>query len=526
LPSDLLIKENDGPPDGAAPLRKDWGANHVVLNVRKLDSLRPADGQVRTEYWDASLPGFGVRVASSGRKTFTVRYSLHGKQHRKDLGIYGMTIGLADARIEAARILTEAANGRDPDVSAKILKRAGITDFKGLCERFLEERLPDLREATAKELTRIINVELIPAWGERDPNTILADEVDPWARGIANRAPYVANRCFEFMRLIYNHSIKRRLLRYTPFIGLERPHAKEVVRSRTFRDDEVKAIFNALRTEPKQMAGLWILLFLTGNRLRETLKSEWAWVSDRDKYMVLPKTVTKNARDHLVPLVPTAVKVLEELRTLETRARDAQGAKGKKPKESSQYVLPGPGGAPMHWAQKSAERVWAESGLQDARLHDIRRTVSTGLAKLGIGEEIIERVLNHTRPGQKLARTYNTYQYIPEKRAALQAWERELRRILGFNPVEVLRAEREGYQGKGSARRGGRRETWANRRLRLQAAGRDLAGEHRAGQRRRSVEATIGHDAQPVLADGDLAVPTPLQVAVASALDKGSASHS
>jgi integrase len=465
--------------------------------VRKLDSLRPADGQERTEYWDASLPGFGVRVASSGRKTFTVRYSLHGKQHRKDLGIYGMTIGLADARIEAACILTEAGNGRDPEVSAKILKRSGIADFKGLCERFLEERLPDLREATATELTRIINVELIPAWGSRDANTILADEVDLWARGIAKRAPYVGNRCFEFMRLVYNHSIKRRLLRYTPFIGLERPHPKEVVRSRTFRDDEVRAIFEALRADPKQMAGLWILLFLTGNRLRETLKTEWAWISDRDKYLVLPETITKNARDHLVPLVPTAIKVLAELKALETRALDAQKERGKKPKDPSPYALPGPAGTPMHWAQKSAERVWASSGLQDARLHDIRRTVSTGLAKLGVAEEIIERVLNHTRPDQKLVRTYNTYQYNPEKRGALQAWERELRRILGFSPLEIMKEERKGYQGKGPARQVGRRETWADRRQRLEATGRELAAEHRAGQRRRRIETTRRRNERP-----------------------------
>ena len=412
-----------------------------------------------------------------------------------------MTTGLADARIEAARILTEAGNGRDPDVSARILKRAGITNFKGLCERFLEERLPELREATVTELTRIINVELIPAWGTRDPNTILADEVDLWARGIARRAPYVANRCFEFMRLVYNHSIKRRLLRYTPFIGLERPHTKEQVRSRTFRDDEIRKIFEGLRKEPKQMAGLWILLFLTGNRLRETLKAEWAWISDRDRYLVLPSTVTKNARDHLVPLVPTAIKVLDQLKALEAEGREAKGAKGHEVPPPSPYVLPGPRGTPMHWAQKSAERVWRETGLQDGRLHDIRRTVSTGLAKLGVAEEIIERVLNHTRPGQKLARTYNTYQYIPEKRAALQAWERELRRILGYSPADVLRDERKGYQGKGPARRTGRRETWSERRERLKGNGRDLVAEHRAAQRRRRLTAQVRRDALAALAE-------------------------
>ncbi len=54
--------------------RKPRGTNRIVLNDRKLGSIKPARGEARTEYWDSSLAGFGVRVAVSGRKTFTVRY--------------------------------------------------------------------------------------------------------------------------------------------------------------------------------------------------------------------------------------------------------------------------------------------------------------------------------------------------------------------------------------------------------------------------------------------------------------------
>ena len=85
---------------------------------------------------------------------------------------------------------------------------------------------------------------------------------------------------------------------------------------------------------------------------------------------------------------------------------------------------------------------WTRAEIEDGRLHDVRRTIATGLAKLGVVEDIIERTLNHTRPGDRLLRTYNTYQYIPEKREALERWSRELTQTLGYAPTDVLRGER------------------------------------------------------------------------------------
>jgi len=65
------------------------------------------------------------------------------------------------------------------------------------------------------------------------------------------------------------------LLRYTPFVGLEKPFAEEK-RARTFNNDELRRLFEALKAAPKQIAALWLMLFYTGNRLRETLKMEWS----------------------------------------------------------------------------------------------------------------------------------------------------------------------------------------------------------------------------------------------------------
>jgi hypothetical protein len=63
--------------------RREKGANLVFLNLQKLDVLKARPGERRTDFWDRGIRGFGVRVYPSGRKMFTVRYCLHGKQLRK-----------------------------------------------------------------------------------------------------------------------------------------------------------------------------------------------------------------------------------------------------------------------------------------------------------------------------------------------------------------------------------------------------------------------------------------------------------
>jgi hypothetical protein len=91
-------------------------------------------------------------------------------------------------------------------------------------------------------MTRIINRELIPQWGLRDPNEIQPEEIEAWTRGIAighrraKAAPYLANRSFDYMAMIYSWAIRRRLLRSTPFVRLEKPFVEQR-RSRTFTND-------------------------------------------------------------------------------------------------------------------------------------------------------------------------------------------------------------------------------------------------------------------------------------------------
>jgi integrase len=469
-------------------MRRRKGINEVVLNVRKLESLRPAPGHDRTEYWDRGLRGFGVRVAVSGRKTFTVRYVLHGKQQRRDIGVYSNTADYSKARGEAARIIDEAKHDRDPFLSAALLKQGDVSTFAGLCGRYLADPAPGrkgrvLSEVTRTGMTRIITKELIPVWGTRDPNSIQPEEVEAWVRAMASgegrkkAVPYLANRSFDYMAMIYSWAIRRRLLRYTPFVGLEKPFAEQK-RARTFSNDELRRLFEALKKAPKQIAGLWLLLFYTGNRLRETLKMEWAWIDDEKKYLVLPGAVTKNKREHLVPLVPQAMNLLETMKPL---AGD------------SPYVFPGPTGKAINWVQRACDRVMENAKIEDGRHHDTRRVIQTNMAEMGVPPHVADMILNHAiKDAPRSRQHYDVHHYIPEKRDALTKWVGRLTRILGYNPNDIMKPKRKGFQGKGPGRRIGERETYRQRKARLARAGRDLNAERRKQQRRR---------ARPVLAE-------------------------
>jgi integrase len=468
--------------------RREKGANLVFLNRQKVDALRARPGELRTDFWDRGIRGFGVRVYASGRKTFTVRFSLHRKQLRKSIGVYqnekgivGGEIGYSEARAEAERIISESRHGRDPFITRVLLKKADISTFEGLSRRYLEDPAPGrkgrvLAEETRRGITRIVDKELVPAWGPRDPNSIQPEEIEGWVRAIASgtgrrkAAPYLANRSFDYMAMIYSWAARRRLLRYTPFVGLEKPFEEEK-RSRMFSNEELRRLFEALKLAPKQIAAVWLMLFYTGNRLRETLKTEWSWIDEEKGYLILPGAVTKNKREHLVPLVPQARRLLAILK---------EGA------GDSRYVFPGPKGKAMNWVQKACYRIMERARIDDGRHHDTRRVLQTNMAEMRVPPHIADMILNHAIKGAPKSRQhYDVHHYIPEKRQALAQWVRKLTKILGYDPNLVMKAERTGYQGKGAARRIGNRETYRQRKARLAAQGRDLNAERRAGRHRR-----------------------------------------
>src|SRR6185312_12963203 len=153
----------------------------------------PATGQV--EYWDALTPGFGVRVSYGGRIAFQALTRINGKLHRFTLGSYPR-LALVEARDQAERIIKDAANGISPKdreaeehVKAQAARR---NTFASVAEEFMADHAKNLR--TRDELQRMVNVDLLPAWGAKPLVSITRADVKALIREKARTAPIAANR--------------------------------------------------------------------------------------------------------------------------------------------------------------------------------------------------------------------------------------------------------------------------------------------------------------------------------------------
>jgi hypothetical protein len=139
----------------------------VNLTDKKLKSLKPENERV--EYWDDSLPGFGVRVTPNGEKTFCVMYRIGGRQRRFSLGTYPQ-IPLAKARDMARDAFEAVRKGKDPVQEKKVQEaesiraRLGAKTFARLAQQYLEE-YAKLNKKSWKEDEKIINHLLKPEFG-------------------------------------------------------------------------------------------------------------------------------------------------------------------------------------------------------------------------------------------------------------------------------------------------------------------------------------------------------------------------
>jgi integrase len=171
----------------------------------------------------------------------------------------------------------------------------GLT-VKQLCEAYLVHPSGGgkLRAAsTLPHYRRLIDAEIVPAFGDRRAAAITRTEVREWSERLADKKAVVANRAFAVMRRSYEWALGRDLVQSSPFVGIHKP-AAEVPRDPVLSDDEIRAVFDALRHERPIIAALWELLFYTAVRPGTALAARWTHIDLARKVWEVP--VTKKAR--------------------------------------------------------------------------------------------------------------------------------------------------------------------------------------------------------------------------------------
>lgn len=400
----------------------------MKFNQKVVDSLKLPAGKSAVIFWDDECPGLGARLQGDARR-WVVRYRVtgDGRQKQATLGpITGMP--LRKAREVATEYSGSAKRGIDrvavektEAFEAQRLERSRAEGQLGvIVDRYLQHAGAHLRATTFRDLKRYLIVSWQPMHdavvAELDTRDIIARlEVIATDNG-----PVAANRARSALSQCMSWAVVRGVINRNPLIGT-RAITAEKPRERVLSDDEIAKLWEETG-RPGDFATIIRLLLLTAQRREEVAAMRWSEIDFDRCLWEIPSERTKNGRPHQVPLSDQAASILEALPRRD--GRDLAFGTGK--------------GGFSGWGQSKA-RSDRRSGLNEWRIHDLRRTAVTGMAELGIQPHVVEAAVNHVS-GHKagVAGIYNRATYATEKRLALQRWADRIDEITSGHERKVL----------------------------------------------------------------------------------------
>jgi integrase len=282
------------------------------------------------------------------------------------------------------------------------------------------------------ERRRYLEGELMPALGSYKAKVVTRRNVRDLVGAKQANAPVAARNLLAYVRAMFNWALERDLVETNPCAGIKLATARK--RSRVLNDEEIRAFWTGLddaEIRPLMRAALTLIL-VTGQRPGEVIGMTWDDI--HGEVWVIPEHRHKTEDGQRVPLTPLALELVEAVRNEQTRLAKRRGSASEHlfTKGVTPYTVNALSRAVKRNAQILGNKYREPWGHWTP--HDLRRTVRTGLSALKIPEHIAERVIGH-RP-QGVVAVYDQHRYEPEKRAALEAWEQRLRRIVGDSATD------------------------------------------------------------------------------------------
>lgn len=380
----------------------------------KLKGLKPpASGQV--EIADSDVTGLRARIGASGAISFILRRRIGDKVRNISIGRYGPRFGIGEARRKARALVSDLEAGK-PVQPARVRSAMKAETVRGLVPQYIAAK-SHLRSVA--EIERILNGYVLPELGDRMADAVTRGDVTRLIDRIADRAPTMARAVHAQLSAFYTWAMPRLdRLPANPCRDAGRP-AKPKARDRVLSDDELAALWRVADLEAAPWGPAIKLLILTGARREEVFSADRAEFDIAAREWTIPGDRAKNGVPLIVPLSEAALAVLASIGEVEgsgklfptrTKARQTEA---------------GPSGFSKAMARIRAA-LDAELDRENGdhwQLHDIRRTVATGLQRLGVRFEVTEAVLNHVSGSRGgIAGVYQRHDWKAEKRAALDAW--------------------------------------------------------------------------------------------------------
>lgn len=401
-----------------------------ILTDASCKTKAPRAGRI--EIADLRQPGLVLRITAKGARTFGFRFRHPHtrKTLRSIVGSYPAT-GLEAARKRAREMATLVDAGQNPnEVKRAERDHAPKRTFQALADRYLREYAERRKRPASIEGDRLnLDVHILPKWAKRDYRTIRRADIIELIELIIGAGKHAtANRVHTLISGIFTFAIDAELLDANPAARLKKRGVEEP-RRRILDDAEIVAFWEGIVLAPvSRPVGLALrLALLTAARANEVAGARTAefQLDGPEPQWLIPAARVKNKRDHLLPLSPIAVETI------------------KAAIDEDEFLFPSrlnnrPGPMDRHTLSKAMARFAEE--LKEPNTwrkdpptpHDLRRTVATRLARMGIAKEVRERVLNHAGARHDPeAKHYNLYEFLPEKREALDRWAAEVSALIG-----------------------------------------------------------------------------------------------
>jgi integrase len=413
---------------------------------RFLKSIKPAETGKRVVIYDAQIPGFGIRVTdhctddNKGAFVLISRFPGSSNPAPRRIGDYpAMT--LAKAREIAREWREDIRQGIDPktkeEARRRELERMRADTFRAAFETYAEEKLSKLR--TGDAVAAAVRKYAFPSLADRPLKEIKRREVLDMLKGIAKTYPIAANRVSAYVKTFFLWAVNEELIEDSPAASIKRP-SEENERDRVLQHSEIRAIWHACG-ELGVFGRAFRLMLLTGQRRNEVGEMAWSEIDRKLAVWTLEKDRTKAGRGHLVPLAPAALAILADCpRIGDYVFSTGRSGRGKLAVDANPVPISGWGKAKEHldaltlkYARAFAEQDGDEppAAIEGWRLHDLRRSVASNLARLGVERLTISKILNHSDP--TVTGVYDRYGYAAEKRRALDLWADRLQAIVNGN---------------------------------------------------------------------------------------------
>lgn len=430
---------------------------NVVIAKRLVDAAEPDARQF--VLWDERDKGFGLLVLPSGTKSYVYQYRIGGRSgrtRRYTIGKHGdLTPDQARKKAQELRALvlagtdpidaersTAAERERERAAKAEAARLLGELAFSAYVESFLSKAVTTgTRERTAELYAQCLRGHAVPVLKATPMPKIGKAELNRVLDNIPANQPAVRRNVFAVLRILFNWALERGDITASPMATMKAP-AAATSRDRVLSDEELALALRGADKLGAPFGPFYRLLFLTGQRRDECAGADWAEFDREEAVWTLPADRTKNGVPHLVPLAPELIAMLDKL------AGQDEADEPKWPRAG--IVFSSNGGrtriSGYSRAKARLDTAIAKLATEDAaaagddakpfkvapwRVHDARRTLATGLQRLGIRFEVTEAVLNHVSGASRsgIASVYQRHNWAPEKRAALEAWAKHCARI-------------------------------------------------------------------------------------------------